>query len=195
MRIGIPWEQNASRRALVRVVGWATLLAIVVPFQSVLIGVGEIMGVVPNVPLIVLVFFSIRCGWLAGAVAGVALGFALDLISAGDPIFYTAVYALVGMGSGALGRVTANPHLFVFVPLLFAVSLFVSGVHIVWFQPFDRAEEMVQWIVTVLLPQTVYDVVLGAVVYLVWIWWYPPVHESAGVQHDFFSSGRFPGSV
>ena len=195
MRIGIPWDQNASRRTLVRTVGWGVFFVMAVPLQSVVVGVGEIKGVVPNVPLILLVFFSIRHGWLAGAAGGAALGFALDLISAGDSLFYTMVYAMVGMGSGALGRITANPHMVMVVPVLFAVSLLVGGAHIIWSQPFDRAEEMVQWIGTMLLPQTVYDVVLGAVVYFVWIWWFPPVHESSGVRHDFFRSGRFPGSV
>jgi len=174
---------------------WATAFIGVLPLQSSVVDVVAIGGIIPNLPLIGLLFFAIIEGPPAGFTGGVALGLALDLLSASGTAFYTVVYAGLGLGTAFIGQLTANLR----VPMLLAVvasaSVMLGGAHAIWFQPFDRAEDLVRWLAASLGPQALYDTAFAGVLYAVGTWWHPPARQSLKDHNDFFTAGRFPGSV
>jgi rod shape-determining protein MreD len=180
---------------LARRVGWGALLVLAVPFQSTVMGAAAIGGVVPDAPLLCLLLFAVFNGPTAGFAAGAALGLAIDLFSAGVTVFYAVVYAVLGVGAALVGRVTANLHAAVLIAVVAAASLLLGVSQAFWFGPFDRAEDMIRWMVSGLVPQTLYDTVLGGALYGVWFFRHRPMRHTFKDHDDFFTSGRFSGPV
>jgi rod shape-determining protein MreD len=193
--MGPPWSGSGARRDLARRVGWGALLVLAVPLQSAVMGSVAIGGIVPDAPLLCLLLFAVFNGPTAGFAAGAALGLAIDLFSAGVTVFYAVVYAALGVGAALVGRVTANLHPAVLIAVVAAASLLLGMSQALWFGPFDRAEDMVHWMISGLVPQTLYDTTLGGALYGVWFFRHRPTRHTFKDHDDFFASGRFSGPV
>jgi rod shape-determining protein MreD len=195
MSIKLPWRFDGARRALIAQLAWVAAFMLAVPLQSAVMSETAVRGTVPDVPLLVLLLFAVFHGPTAGFAAGAGLGAILDLFSAGVTVFYTVVYAGLGAGAALAGRVTANVRAATLLTVVASASLILGGAHVIWFQPFDRADDMARWMGSALVPQTLYNSALGAIAYAVWIWWFPPPRQPLKDQDGFFSSGRFSGPV
>lgn len=192
----LAWSRGGTRQAdVVRRLLWGAAFIVVLPLQSSVMDVVAIGGMIPNLPLIGLLLFAVIEGPPAGFAGGVALGLALDLFSASGTIFYTVLYAGLGLGAALIGQLTANFRAPMLLTVVASASVMLSGAHAIWFQPFDRAEDMMRWLAASLGPQALYDTAFAGVLYAVGLWWYPPARQSLKDHDDFFTAGRFPGSV
>ncbi len=190
------WSGGGTRQAdVVRRLLWGAAFVVVLPLQSSVVNVVAISGVAPDLPLIGLLFFSIIEGPPAGFMGGAALGLALDLFSASGTAFYTGVYASLGLGAALIGRLTANVRAPLLLAAVASASVMLGGAHAIWFQPFERAEDLGRWLTSSLGPQALYDTVFAGVLYAFGMWWHPAARQSLKDHDDFFSAGRFPGSV
>lgn len=189
------WSGGGRQADVIRRLLWGAVFIVVLPLQSSVVDVVAIGGMIPNLPLIGLLFFAVIEGPPAAFTGGVALGLALDLLSASGTAFYTAVYAGLGLGGAFIGQLTANLRVPMFLTVVASASVMLGGAHAIWFQPFDRAEDLLWWLAASVGPQALYDAAFAGVLYAVGSWWHPPARQSLKDHDDFFTAGRFPGSV
>ncbi len=112
------------------VVGFAILAACVV-LQSTILGRIAILGVRPDLALIVLVFVALRRGSMAAQVAGFTSGIVEDLVSASPVGFHMLLRTLIGFLYGLFsGNVFVDPLLMPIVLTVVATILkgLISGI-------------------------------------------------------------------
>lgn len=174
---------------------WGAAVVFVLPAQSSLAPLFEVWGVVPDLPLLCVLIFGLTHGLAAAAIVGMLIGAGLDTFSGGTVVFYTVVDAGLGVAASLVGRVTANVQTTTVLAVAASGSLLLQGIQVVWFRPFDAGHDMIRWMAGTLLPQIVYTTGLGGMVYLLWTWRRPVSRTPLKDQHDFFTTGRFPGSL
>lgn len=174
---------------------WSAAVLFVLPVQSSLAPTLEVWGAVPDLPLLCVLIFGLTHGLAAAAIIGALIGAGLDTFSGGTVVFYTVVDAGLGVAASLVGRVTANVQTTTVLAVAASGSLLLLGGQVVWFRPFDTGNEMIRWMAGTLLPQIVYTTGLGGIAYVVWTWRRPVSRTPSKDQHDFFTTGRFPGSL
>ena len=115
---------------------------------------------------------------------GLSLGFVQDLFSAGGVWFNLVTKGLVGLLAGLMGRQLANATPTVVSGILLTVSLTLSLLYLLWGWSGEGLTNAWFEVRMVLLPQAMYDAVLGALAY--WL-----VIRRAGKGRDF-EGGRLP---
>jgi rod shape-determining protein MreD len=107
------------------------LLAACVVLQSTILGRIAILGVRPDLALIVLVFVALRRGSMTGQVAGFTSGIVEDLVSASPVGFHMLLRTLIGFLYGLFsGNVFVDPLLMPIVLTVVATILkgLISGI-------------------------------------------------------------------
>lgn len=174
---------------------WVAAFGLVVPVQASLVPVVSIGGTMPDLPLLAVLLFALRHSPAASAGVGAVLGTTLDVVSAGSGPFHLPVYAALATVASSVGRLTANLHALTVLAVSGLGSLALGVAQVVWGTPFDRSSDVVAWLVTVLVPQTLYNTAVAWGVFAVWAWRTPPPRGASGERNGIFSAGRFQGSL
>jgi hypothetical protein len=91
--------------------------------------------------------------------------------------------------------VTANVRALTAATVVAICSLALGVGYAVTGAPVDRAEDMTRWLAQVLVPQVVYNTVVGGCVFVIWRWWNPLSRDIGGQRDELFSAGRFQGFI
>ncbi|MEW6682114.1 MAG: hypothetical protein AB1451_04200 [Nitrospirota bacterium] len=174
---------------------WAAALTLVLPAQAVLAPIVSVGGAIPDFPLLALLLFSLYHGPALSAAAGAALGTGLDLFAAGGGPFHLVAYPALAVAFSSIGRITPTVRTVTVVALAALGSLVLGVGHMVWGAPVERADELLGWFTTKLVPQALYDSGSAWVLFIAWIWRYPPPHDGLGDRDDFFSARRLQGLI
>ena len=151
-----------------KVIAWVVLIAALVPIQSVLLPHARVWGVTPDLGLIAVCLAGVLGGELHGLLVGIAMGLVMNLFSAADPVAGMVIKGTIGYISGLAGR-----HVVYLSPVILAVGILVTSclAGLLTVSLLKLSEQQGLWwaLRTVVLPQSVLDAVVGAVVY--WIAW------------------------
>ena len=151
-----------------KVIAWVVLIAALVPIQSALLPHATVWGVTPDLGLIVVCLAGVLGGELHGLLVGIALGLVMSLFSAADPVAGMVIKGAVGYVAGLAGR-----HVVYLSPVILAVGILVTscfaGLLTVSLLKLSEQQDLWWALRTVVLPQSVLDAVVGAVVY--WVAW------------------------
>lgn len=192
------WEGGHGERLDARVgsrIVWATALIVALPVQASLAPIVSIGNTAPDIPLLVVLFFAFYHGPMASAVAGAAVGTALDLFAAGQGPFYLAAYPALAVLVSAIGRVTATVRTLTVGAVVALGSLAIGVGHMVWGPPVEHADELLAWFTAKLAPQALYDTALAWTLYVGWVWRHPPPRDGLGERDEFFSARRLQGLI
>lgn len=128
--------------------------------QSTVVPVLGVGGVVPDLPVILVVLIALRRGAEAGCLSGFALGLAQDAVVGGPLGLQALSKALIGFGTGQLPRwcLVSNP----LVPISAAVlaTLTDGVVRFAVLQLFQYPAAFTELFGGVILPQAGYNAVL-----------------------------------
>lgn len=186
--------ERADRSVGSRIV-WVVVLPLALPVQAALAPMMAIGHTMPDVPLLAVLFFSLGHGLASSAAVGALLGAGVDLFAAGHGPFYLAMYAVLAAASSSLGRITATVRTVTVVALVALSSLGLGVGHMVWGVPVEHAEDLVLWFTTRLAPQALYDTLVAWVLFVGWVWRYPPPRDTLRERDELFSAGRFQGLI
>ena len=156
-----------------KVVLFIGLVLILVPIQSTFFHYVSIVGVRPDLCLVVACVVGFLSGRTHGLIVGFGLGFVQDLFSAGDLWMNTLTKPLVGFLSGLAARNLVNiaPQS-IFVPAL--ILSMVSGlILLVSVRTGANVSEILGGIQSTLLPQAFFDGVVAMGVNWSIAWWMP----------------------
>lgn len=135
--------------------------------QSTLAPIFGVGGVVPDLPILLVVLLALRRGPEVGCLIGFALGLAQDVVAGGPLGLHALTKALVGFVAGGLPRwcVVTNP----VVPIAMVVLATVAGGVLRWgvLQFFHYPAPLDTLVAAVLLPQAGYNGLLAAAI-VVW---------------------------
>ena len=130
-------------------------------FQTTLLESATIMGIKPDLTLIAVYFVGLVGGEVHGAMAGLVLGYLMDLMSGGVWGIHLATKSTLGFLSGLLGRTLVNMK-GVFTGAIIAFCSLVQGLIFVLVSSFTLEPESLMVLLThTLLPQAIYDGVVG----------------------------------
>lgn len=147
---------------------YATLIAGLVPIQSILLPYLSVWDVKPDVGLIAVCLVGLFGGELEGLLVGLALGWVMSLFSAGDLLSSMVTKAGVGYVAGLAGRQVAH-----ITPVVLVMGLLVTSCLAGLLTAFSlkpNEEQSLWWAIrAVVLPQACFDAVVGGVLY--WLVW------------------------
>lgn len=149
-----------------RVALYGAFLLALVPMQATILHDLSLGGVRPDLVLVSVCLIGFIRGELEGFLAGLLLGFAQDLLSAGDLGLNLATKSGIGLLAGLVGRQVAHVTAVVMLVGLFVVSC-CSGLLFLLVTQYGGLAAMGSAARSILLPQAVFDALLGAVVYWV----------------------------
>jgi rod shape-determining protein MreD len=121
-----------------------------------------IMGVKPDLVLIVIYFVGLLGGEVRGAMAGLALGYLMDLMSGGVWGIHLATKLTLGFLAGLLGRTLVNMKV-IFTGGIIGVCSVVQGLIFLLVSSLTSEPENLMVLFNhMILPQAVYDGVIGS---------------------------------
>jgi rod shape-determining protein MreD len=130
--------------------------------QSTLAPALPVAGVVPDVPLIVVVLLALRRGVEAGCLSGFALGIAQDVLAGGPLGLHAVSKAVLGFAVGDLPRLFLVGRPAVTVAVV-AIATIVDGAsRFVLLQLFQYPAPFAELLHGVILPQAAYNGALAA---------------------------------
>lgn len=130
--------------------------------QSTLAPAVPVGGVVPDIPVIVVVLLALRRGPEAGCLVGFGLGLVQDVLGGGPLGLHAVSKAILGFGAGDLPRwfLVGRPAVAVAAVLL--ATLLDGTLRFALLQLFDYPAPFGEVLVRVILPQVGYNGALGA---------------------------------
>jgi hypothetical protein len=187
------WGSGYGERAAASVgtrIAWAVALTLALPVQAALAPMTAIGSTVPDIPLLVVLAFSLCHGAALSMAAGAAVGTGLDIFAAGSGPFHAGAYAALAFVASSVGRITAMVRTVTVVALVAVASLALGVGHLVWGAPVEHADDLVDALTTRLAPQALYDTVLAWLLFAAWRWRHPPSRDTLRERDEFFSAGR-----
>lgn len=134
----------------------------VILLQTTLLNSITIMGIKPDLALIVVYFVGLFGGEIRGAVTGLALGYLMDLLSGGGWGIHLATKPTLGFLAGRLGRTLVNVKV-VFTGMIISLCSVVQGLIFLLVSYFIMApENPVALLSHTILLQAIYDGVVGS---------------------------------
>jgi hypothetical protein len=174
---------------------WAVALTFVLPAQAVLAPLVSVGDATPDFPLLAVLLFALYHGPALSAAAGAALGIGVDLLAAGGGPFHVGAYPALAVAFSSIGRITPTVRTVTVVALAALGSLALGVGHMIWGAPVERADELLAWFTTRLVPQALYDTASAWVLFVAWIWRHPPPRDGLGERDELFSAGRLQGLI
>lgn len=136
-------------------------------FQTTWLEKMAIGGVKPDLVLITVFLLGLLGGEVRGTLAGLILGYFMDLLSGGVWAVHLGIKALVGFIAGLLGRSLVNVST-VFTAAGIALASLGQGIVFLLIFPFSLGPERISFYLThMILPQAVYDGALGCAAFWV----------------------------
>jgi rod shape-determining protein MreD len=120
----------------------------------------------PDFPLLIVAYFAIFRGALAGSVFGFVVGLLQDLFNPSFLGLNALTKSLVGFGVGRAGAQMERDHPVFLLALFGLAALAHDFVYLLFFTQLHLGRFLLTW-VTVSLPSAVYTAVVGAVVHTV----------------------------
>lgn len=133
--------------------------------QTTLLNQAEIGGVKPDIALITVYLVGLFGGEVRGVMVGLALGYLTDLMSAGSWGVHLATKATLGLLAGRLGRTLLNVQAAVTGFIIALCSLFQGTVFLIVSLFTSDPENLSGVLGYIVLPQAVYDGILGGVIF------------------------------
>lgn len=152
----------------IRVALYVLLVLLIIVLQTTLLEYLTVFGVKPNLVIIFVVCSALLNGSPEGAITGIIMGLAIDMIS-GKLLGFNA---LLGMYSGiAVGSL--NKRIYKENVLVIMVAAFLTTIIYEWFIFFsytlfnqEKALMMLNPFTSVILPEAVYNSVISIVLYM-----------------------------
>jgi rod shape-determining protein MreD len=144
-----------------KVLGYAALILFLVPLQVVLVDRISIFDIRPDLALVAVCLIGLYCGEMDALVAGIAIGFAQDLLSGGGQWANLFLKPILGLIAGLASRNLVNlTWLFAF-GLLLGLSV-LSGTVMYLLKAFTGPGASF-FLATrgIILPQACYDALIG----------------------------------
>lgn len=140
------------------------LVLLLIPLQTTLLPHASVWGVKPDVGLVAACFVGLLAGELQGVLVGLAIGWALNLFSAGDLWVSLVTKGGAGFLAGMIGR-----HLTHVSPMLMGIGVFAVSCLSGLTELFTLTSLSDSWwqLWSIVLPQACYDAVVAAGLY--WI--------------------------
>lgn len=135
--------------------------------QSTVVPVFGIAGVVPDVPLVLVVLLALHRGSEAGGLTGFGLGLAQDVMTGGPLGIHALAKAVVGFAAGDLPRWFLVGRPFVAVAAAVLATVVDGALRFALLQLFHYPAPFGELLVGVILPQAGYNGLLAAAVGLV----------------------------
>lgn len=130
--------------------------------QSTIVPVFGVGGVVPDVPVVLVVLLALRRGPEVGCLTGFAIGLAQDVIAGGPVGLHALSKAVLGFVAGDLPRwfLVSKPAVAVAVAVL--ATVIDGGLRFALLQLFDYPAPFGELLAWVILPQAGYNGLLAA---------------------------------
>ena len=139
------------------------ILTLIVPVQAGLMHYFSIVGVKPDLGLIVVCLVGFKMGEREGLIMGVSIGMVLDLFSGGAIGSHLLTKPIMGFISGVIGRTMLDIRMVVFLGTLIGLSLFSGCLVYLFMQVSIGGMSFSQAFRFIILPQAVYDGIVGAI--------------------------------
>jgi len=140
---------------------YSGLVLLLVPVQTTLLPHVAVWGIKPDLGLVVAAVVGLVAGELEGLLLGLAIGWVLNLYSAGDLWLSLVTTAGAGLFAGLLGRQVAQV-----TPTILAIGLLflsMAGGLVAVLSMKNATLSDTWWMVqSVVVPQACFDAVLGA---------------------------------
>jgi rod shape-determining protein MreD len=147
----------------VRGLVWGLAIFLMVAFQGAEVNFLEIGGIRPDLVLIAVYGIGLFQGEFAGGLAGLGLGWVIDLFSVGKFYQNMITKGLIGVFAGYLGNWLRHAGLFLHLWILLSLSLLQGTlIAVVLSLIYDSSILSDLW--RIVLPQAIYDAVLGSLV-------------------------------
>jgi rod shape-determining protein MreD len=146
-------------------IGYILILLLIIPVQTTVMDALSIHGIKPDLGLIAVYLIGLSMGEMDGVLMGFFIGLLMDLFSGGTLGANLLTKAIIGGGAGLLGRTVLNVRLFFPIAMLFASSLAAGLMSYLFLRIFEGGIvfwDAFRWII---LPQSLYDAVLGTVLF------------------------------
>ena len=152
-------------------------MLLIIPFQVVVVHRFAIEGIVPDAVLVTVCLVGLWRGEFEAVVLGLVLGFLQDLLSGATVYLNLMTKPLIGLAIGIVGRTPLSLIRWM-IPILITGISFVSGLIILFLLQASSSEmDVVQALLSIVLPQALYDGVLGAIVLLATFRLFPTLHR------------------
>ena len=140
------------------------LVVLLVPLQTTLLPHLSVWGVKPDLGLVAAALVGLFAGELEGLLVGLAIGWVLNLFSAGELWLSLLTNGGVGLLAGFLGRQVSRMTSISLGLGLLLVSLVTGVFAVLNFQHFDGAQ--MWWMIqSIVFPQACFDGVVGGGLY------------------------------
>ena len=147
---------------------YTMLLVSLVPIQSVLLPYVSVWDIRPDLGLIVVCLVGLLTGELEGLLVGLAVGWVMSLFSAESLVLSMITKGAIGYAAGLAGRQVVYLTPVVLVMGLLITSSLAGLLAALWLKLGEQQD--VWWAIqTVVLPQAVFDAVVGGMIY--WVMW------------------------
>jgi rod shape-determining protein MreD len=133
--------------------------------QTTLLPHVSVAGIRPDLCLVAVCLVGFVAGEVEGGWFGLAIGFVQDLFSASDVWLNMLIKGLIGAAAGLIGRHLAHPTPTAILSTLGALSFVSGAVALLWAQAPQTWDDVFVSLRLVLVPQTIYDTVMGALGY------------------------------
>lgn len=146
---------------------YMSLILGLVPFQVTALNYAAILGIRPDLPLVAAFLIGFLNGELEGLLIGILLGSMQDLFSAGSVWINLITKGAVGVCAALLGRhlVSAGP--VTVGALLFVLAVLAGSTAVAWMRVEDGFAGVFEVIQAVVIPEALFDAMLGAAIYWV----------------------------
>jgi len=147
-----------------KVLLYAGLVLLLVPLHTTLLPHVSIWGIRPDVGLVVAAMVGLIAGELEGLVVGLAIGWVLNMYSAGDMWLSVLTKGGAGLLAGLLGRQVAQVTPTLLCVGLLVLSIIEGSVAVFTMKSLDISDTW--WLIqSIVLPQACFDAALGAALF------------------------------
>lgn len=146
----------------------ATIIVVALVIQLTLINSITILGLKPDLIMVVVIVFSLLNGTKEGIISGFASGLLLDIFSTGLLGINALVKMVIGFTCGALKEKIFYEHILFLIPLVTFVSSFLQSILVFFLLHAFGIEYSLVWSVNrVALPEALYSSLLSPFIFLV----------------------------
>ena len=146
-----------------KIVAYAALVLLIVPFQVVLFNRISIAGIRPDLALVAVCLIGLYRGEMEALLAGLALGFTQDLFSGGAHWGNLCLKPIIGLIAGLTRRNLVNLPWALVPGFLFILSTFSGTIMYLLKSAAGGGVNFFEAALGIILPQACYDALLGLV--------------------------------